>query len=78
MGIKNKTLKVGDLVEIKPGTHWNGSDISRTGFILGPGQYHKSYMVLFIETGNEEQFHSSFIRFISSGCGEKIRFVQKI
>lgn len=78
MSIKNKTLRIGDLVEIKAGTHWNGSDISRTGFILGPGQYHKSYMVLFTETGKKEQFHSSFIRFISTAYGEKIRFVQKI
>jgi methionine aminopeptidase len=78
MGIKNKTLRTGDLVEIKAGTHWDGSDISRVGFILGPGQYHKSYMILFTETGKEEQIHGSFIRLISTAYGEKIRFVQKI
>jgi len=77
MGIKNKTYKVGDFVEVKAGTHWDGSGISRKGFVTGPGRYHQSYMILFPENGKELQFHSTFIKLISSSHGEKIKFVQQ-
>lgn len=70
----NKKLKIGDLVSIKDNTHWDGSSITRSGIITGPGAYYNSYMVLFVSDGSERQFHSSFITLISQSSGEQICF----
>ena len=74
LGIKNKKIKLGDLVTISDNTHWDGSATEREGIIVGPGHYHESYMVLFVGDGTERQFHGSFIKVISSADGERITF----
>ena len=74
MGIKNKKFEVGDLVRISDKTHWDGSEITRDGIVVGPGQYHESYMVLFTNDGDAHQFHGTFIKLLSSIDGEKITF----
>ena len=71
-------LRVGDLVEIKNGNHWDGFKNTRIGFVTGTGNYYKSYVILFIEDGDEKQFHASFIRLLSPSYGKRITFVQKI
>ena len=78
MSIKRKKLKVGDLVRIRDNTHWDGSDITRDGIIVGPGSYYESYMVLFTDKGEARQFHRSFIKLLSSVYVEKINFNKKI
>jgi hypothetical protein len=74
LAIKNKKFKVGDLVRIKENTHWDGSEITREGIVIGPGSYHESYMILFTNDGESRQFHGTFINLISSINGEKITF----
>jgi hypothetical protein len=81
LGIKNKKLKVGDLVRIRGNTHWDyevSNPISRDGIIIGPGPYHESYMILFTHDGKIRQFHKTFIKFLSSINGEKITFNKNI
>lgn len=70
-------LKVGDLVRIKHNTHWDGSEVTRDGIIVGPGHYYDSYMILFSNDGAQRQFHGSFIELLSSINGEKIIFNKK-
>jgi hypothetical protein len=74
LGIKHKKFKVGDLVRISDKTHWDGSEITRDGIVVGPGQYNESYMVLFTNSGDARQFHGTFIKLLSSINGEKITF----
>ena len=74
MGIKNKKIKLGDLVRISNNTHWDGSVRERDGIIVGPGHYHESYMILFLGEVTERQFHGSFIKVLSSVNGERITF----
>jgi hypothetical protein len=78
LGTKTKKFKLGDLVTISEKTHWDGSEIERSGIIVGPGHYHESYMVLFTTVGIERQFHGTFITLLSQSDGEKINFNKNI
>jgi hypothetical protein len=77
LGTKNKKFKVGDLVRISDRTHWDGSEITRDGIVVGPGHYHESYMILFTNDGESRQFHGTFINLLSTANGEKINFNKK-
>lgn len=75
---KKQKFKIGDLVRISNKTHWDGSEITRDGIVVGPGQYHESYMILFTHDGKTHQFHKTFIKLLSSANGEKITFNKNI
>jgi len=76
LGIKNKKLRVGDLVNVTINVFQDGIYFKdQFGIVEGSGNDKDTYMILFPEHGKSFKFHRSSFYLIAQVDGEKISFM---